>query len=94
MESDQRRRPLDHELLERAQHAEPRPLAVDVVHDELREQRVVEARNLVSGPDSGVDANSDSARLLVCGDQSRRRQEAARSVLRVDPALDRMSPDQ
>ena len=38
VEPDERRRPLDDELLERAQHPAPRALAVDVVDDELRDR--------------------------------------------------------
>ena len=48
VEAEEVRRALDDELLERAEHAPPGVLAVDVVHDELRDQRVVEVGDLVA----------------------------------------------
>ena len=71
------RRPLDDELLERTQHPSTGVLAVDVVHDQLRDERVVEIRDLVAGADAGVDAHADPARLPVGRDPPRRREEAA-----------------
>ena len=62
VEAEKRRRPVDHELVERAQHPAARSLAVDVVDDELRDQRVVEIRDLVALADARVDANADSRR--------------------------------
>src|SRR2546423_665060 len=53
-----RRRPLDPELVERAQHPPPRVLAVDAVDDELGHQRVVGAGDLVAGRDTGVDTHA------------------------------------
>ena len=91
MERDEGCRPLDDELLERAQHAATGVLAVDVVHDHLRDERVVEIRDLVAGADAGVDAHADPARLPVGRDPPRRREEAAGDVLGVDPALDRVT---
>ena len=90
VEADQRRRALDPELGERAQHPLPRRLAIRVVDDQLRDHRVVEARDLVSGPHAGVDADARARRLLVRGDQAGRRQEALADVLGVDAALDRV----
>ena len=74
MEPEQRRRPLDDELLERTQHPPPRALAVDVVDDQLRDQRVVEIRDLVAGANAGVDAHPDPARLGVRRDDARERE--------------------
>ena len=48
MEPEQRLDAADLELAERAQHATPRRLAVGVVHDQLRDHRVVE--RLISEP--------------------------------------------
>ena len=90
MESQEIRRAVDDELLERAQHPSPGVLAVDVVHDELRDERVVEARDLVSAPDTRVHAHADTRRLAVGRDPPRRREKSAGHVLGVDPALDRV----
>ena len=87
VESEQRRRALDDELLERAQHPAARMLAVDVVDDELRDERVVEIGDLVSRPHARVDAHADATRLPIGRDPPRRRQEAACDVLGVDAAL-------
>ena len=75
MESEEGRRATDDELLERAEHAASRVLTVDVVHDELRDERVVEIRDLVTRTNSGVDANADSAWLAIRRDPSRRWEE-------------------
>ena len=83
-------RAVDDELLERAQHPSPGVLAVDVVHDELRDERVVEARDLVSAADTRVHAHADTPRLAVGRDSPRRGEESACHVLGVDPALDRV----
>ena len=65
MEADERRRPLDDVLLESSQHAPSCVLAVHVVHDQLRDERVVEIRDLVAGTNPGVDANADAAGFAV-----------------------------
>ena len=93
MEPEQRRRPLDHELLERAEHAPASVLAVDVVDDQLGDHRVVETGDLVARADAGVDAHAGPARLAVGRDPPRRREEAAGDVLGVDPALDRVTAE-
>ena len=46
MEAEECRRALDDELLERAEHPAARSLAVDVVDDELGDERVVQVRDL------------------------------------------------
>jgi hypothetical protein len=43
VEAEQRFRACDHEFVERAKHPHARVLAVDAVHDELRDHRVVRA---------------------------------------------------
>ncbi len=90
VEPDQRRHAPDLELLEGAQRSPPSPLPVDVVHDELGDQRVVQIRDLVAGAHPGVHTHTEPAGLPIRLDASGRRQEAARDVLRVDPAFDRM----
>ena len=66
VEAEQRLRALDHELVERAQHPPPRVLAVDAVHDELRDHRVVERRRPRSPRATpGVDADARPRRLAV-----------------------------
>ena len=81
---------LDPELGERAQHPPPGGLAIRVVDDQLRDHRVVELGDLVSGPDPGVDPHARARRLLVRGDQPGGRQEPLADILGVDPALDRV----
>src|SRR5207302_11465146 len=48
-------------------------------------------RDLRAELDARVDANTGPARLAVARDPPRSRQEAARRILGVDPALDRMA---
>ena len=91
MESDEGRRPRDHELLERSEHPPPRRLAIDVVDDQLRDQRVVEVGNDIPGPNARIDAHPPPGRLSVGRDPPWRRHETARAVLGVDPALDRVA---
>ena len=62
VEAEQRRRALDPELGERAQHAPPGGLAIRVVHDQLGDHRVVEPGDLVSRPDAGVDPHAGAGR--------------------------------
>ena len=93
VEAEQGRRPLDPELGEGAQHASDRAVAIDVVDDQLRDHRVVEPAHLVARLDPGVDAHARPGRLAVRGDPARRGQEAARDVLRVDPAFERVPAD-
>jgi hypothetical protein len=66
-------------------------LAVGAVDDQLRDHRVVQRRDLGAGDHPGVDADAGPGRLAVAGDPARRRQEALRNVLGVDPALDRVA---
>ena len=79
------------EPLERPEHPPPRVLAVDVAHDQLRDHRVVERRDLRALDDTGVHAHAGPRRFAVTRDPSRRREEASRDILRVDPALDRVT---
>ena len=90
MEAEQRRRAADLELVERAQHPHPGVLAVDAVDDQLGDHRVVETADLGAGHDARVDADTGAGRLAVGRDPAGRGQEAARHVLGVDPALDRV----
>ena len=58
VEAEQRRHAADLELVERAQHPAPRVLAVDAVHDQLRDHRVVERRDLRAVLHARVDAHA------------------------------------
>ena len=91
VEADERLHAADLELLERAQHAPPRALAVGVAHDQLRDHRVVEVADLRARDHARVDAHARARRLAVRRDAARRRAEAGRHVLRVDAALDRVA---
>ena len=77
--------------VERPQHPAARPLAVGVVDDQLREQRVVEPADLRPRRHARVDAHPRARRLAVARDPPRRGQEAVGRILRVDAALDRMT---
>ena len=59
-------------------------------HDELGDQRVVDADDLRPHGHAGVDAHAGAGGLAVGADRPGRRQEALARVLGVDPALDRM----
>ena len=91
VEAEERLDTFDLELAERAQHPPPRVFPVDVAHDELRDHRVVERRDLAAFLHARVDADARAGRLAVVRDSARRREEALRDVLRVDPALDRVT---
>ena len=82
---------VDRKLVECAQHSSPRVLAIDTVDDELRDHRVVQARDLAAGNDAGVDADPGAPGLAVTNDRAGGRQEAVGDVLGVDPALERVS---
>ena len=73
VEADERRHAADLELRERPQHPPPRPLAVRVVDDQLRDQRVVQPLTSEPGRDARVDANARARRLAVARDPPRRR---------------------
>jgi len=88
VEAEQRRDPGELELTERAQHAPPRPFAVDVVHDQLRDQRVEERGHLRPGGYARVDPYARPRRLPVARDPPGRGQKAGRRILGVDAALD------
>ena len=90
VESHEGLRPADLELAQGAQHPSPRVLPVDVVDDELRDQRVVEPGDLRPGGDPRVDTHPRTRRLAVARDPPRAGQEAVGGILRVDPALDRV----
>src|SRR5919106_4130775 len=90
VESGERLRTLDHELLERAKHSPARRLAIDVLNHELGDQRVVQTRHLVARTHARVDSYPDPAGLSVRRDQPGRGRETVARVLGVDPALDRV----
>ena len=92
MEPEQGRRSVDDELVERAQHPAAGVLTVDVVDDELRDERVVEVRDLVTVSNPGVHAHPDPRRLAVGGDPPWRWKKPAADVLGVDAALDGVPP--
>ena len=87
----ERRHALDHELVERAQHAQARALAIAVPDAELGDQRVVEADDLVALLDARVDAHARPGRLAVAHDAPGRGPEARARVLGVDAALERVA---
>ena len=88
VEAEQGRDAANLELVERAQHAPTRVLAIDSVDDDLRHERVVEAGDLRAGYDPGVHANPRTRRLAVARDPPGCGQKAVGRILRVDPALD------
>ena len=79
---------------ERAQQLVARAVAINAPRDHLREQRVVERRDVVAFAKAGIDAH---ARVLLrhppVRDPSDRRQEAAGGIFRVDARLDRVAVD-
>jgi len=87
----ERRHALDDELVERAQHAQARTLAIAVPDAELGDQRVVEADDLVALLDPRVDAYARTRGLGVADDATGRRPEARTRVLGVDAALERVA---
>ncbi len=91
VEAEQRRHSADLVLVERAQHPEPRVLAVDAVHDQLRDHRVVQRRDLRAVLHARVHPHARPRRLAVARDPPGGREEAAGRVLGVDPALDRVA---
>ena len=91
MERDQRRDAADLVLVERAQHARGRGLAVDVPHDQLGDHRVVHRGDLGARLDAGVDPHARARRLAVGGDPPRGGGELLVRRLRVDAALDRVA---
>src|SRR6266550_9440190 len=68
VETKQRRDAADLVLVERAQHPPPGVLAVDALHDELRDQWVVEADDLAAGSNPRVDPDARAPRLPVARD--------------------------
>ena len=65
VEADQGLHAADPILAERAQHAPDRVVAVGAAHDQLRDHRVVERRDLEPFGDAGVDAHARARRLAV-----------------------------
>src|SRR5215212_360430 len=90
VEPQQRLYAADLVLVERPEHPPARVVAVDAVHDELRDHRVVHRRDLTPAGDARVDADPRARRLAVARDPPRRRKEAVGRILSVDPALDRV----
>src|SRR5918992_3951427 len=90
VESEQRRDALDRVLVERAQHAPPRVLAVTAVYAELRDHRVVERGDLRTLGHARVDPHAWPGRLPVARDPPRRGQESSGRVFGVDAALERV----
>src|SRR5262245_15038778 len=91
VEAEQGRGAFDDELLERPQHAPSRVLAIDVVHDQLRDERVVEIRDLVPCANARIDPHADPGRLPIRRDPARRGEEPACDVFGVDAAFDRVA---
>src|SRR5262249_56085707 len=58
VEPEQRLDAADLELTQRAEHATPRRLTIDVVDDQLCDQWVEEAADLRARPHAGVDAHA------------------------------------
>src|SRR3954470_6746049 len=83
VEAEELREPADLVLVERAQHAIARVLAVDAVDDQLRDHRVELWTDLGAVDEPRVDAHARTARLAVAGDAARRRPEAGGDVLGV-----------
>ena len=90
VEAEQRGDPADLELFERAHHPTPGVVAVDVVDNQLRHERVVDIGDRRTRGDPGVDSHSRPCRLAVARDPPRAGQKAVGRVLRVDPAFDRV----
>jgi len=90
MEAKERRDAADLEFAESSKHSTPRVLAIDPLDDQLRDERVVERRDLRARGHPGVDPHPRPARLPIARDPPRAGQEAVGRVLRVDAALDRV----
>ena len=93
VKAEQRRHAADRVLVEGAQHPPASMLAVGPMNDELRDQRVVERRDLIALRDARVDADTRAAGLAVQRDPAGRRQEPVSRILGVDPALDRVTDE-
>src|SRR2546423_7974426 len=91
MEPEQRLHAPDLELVERPEHPHPSMLAVDALHDQLRDHRVVEIGDLRTVAHARVDAYARPTRLPVARDPPGAWEEAGGRILGVDPALDRMA---
>ena len=85
--------PDDLHLAERRHETPARPLAILAPDDQLGQHGIVMDRDLVAGPDAGVDPDmSVRFRQREMHETARRGQEIARRILGVDPGLDRMAP--
>ena len=62
------------------------------MNDQLGNHAVVEGRDKVAGVQGRIDPNPQTARRVISGDPSRRRQERCRILCR-DTALDRMTAE-
>src|SRR5437867_93378 len=92
-ENRDRREDADHLVLgERASHPLDGGRAVDPPDDELREQRVVEARHGVAFVGAGVVAHPRAGGRAESGDGTGGRHPAGEWILGVDATLDRRAP--
>src|SRR3990172_2061995 len=92
VEIDRRFQPLDLDLFECPPHSRDRLVPVIPVHHQLAEEGVVRGGHGVARIDRRVDANPEPSRKHARYDLPRRRYERL-GVLRVDAALDAVSPE-
>src|SRR5437762_1229200 len=90
VEAEQRRDAADLVLAQRAEHPVARVLSIDAVHDQLRDERVVERGNVRARDDPGVHPHARSSRLAVARDPPGTGQKAVGRIFCVDPALQRV----
>ena len=93
MEGEQRVGPLDLVLVEGAQHAPGRAVAIGVPHDQLRDHRVVYRRHLGARLDARVDPHPRPPGLPVGRDRAGGRREVLVGGFGVDSALDRVAAE-
>src|SRR5207302_54538 len=80
------------ELCQGSQHPATGLLPVGPPGDDLRDQTVVRGRDRVALTEPRVDPDPRSTGLAVLRQRARRREEPPGGVLRVDAALDGMTP--
>src|SRR6185436_3554432 len=83
---------LDYERLERALHSRNCHVPGAMMHNQLRDQRVVMRRHVPSWIRGGIDSNAGTSREIESGYQSRRRCVSYRG-LGVNPAFDRVATE-